>query len=1523
MRGEDMPLESGGRADKYGNKYETEFFISQLLNLYEEEIVGLIYEPLGIDESGVDIVIYQNDDIKELAQCKIRNGTKNYWTVGDLNSRKLLKKWKNHLNSSVDNIISFVSPLPITGLQDMITRAQNSHDPETFYKYQIMDSGFEFRKEFLTFCRALDLNVENFEDLANIIDYLRRIKIVQFADNFTSNLKYRIQRLFVGDRDAIYSQLYSAVHNEDIYGNLINIADFNRFLSKKGIHPKDLAHDLRISPQINRLNREFHNATSLINNTLIEREAFKQIHQLIKRNKSVIIHGSAGNGKTVAALTAIDYCIESKIPYLAIKLDKNPPGKSTIKWSEELGLPDSLSLCLDSVSKDSPAVLILDQLDSLRWTQSHSSKSLEVCKEIIREISHVNQNRDKKISIIFVSRSYDLNNDPQIKQLFEDKDSEWSKIEINKLSNEELKYVTRGAYSSLTTKTKELLKTPSNLFIWNQITDSNNYSTEYSSTYELINAWWLNIEDNWQNFGRNESEVITVRDEIVKFINRSGRQYVPKSLFKNYGFKVLEYLSSQNFINIQHNRVSFIHQSIYDSFVADSMIEKYFCNQSISKILGSKEKQTPSSKYQVQLFLEYLLEYNTYDFLSVGQDMIESDSIRFFIKYTFLEILSELNGNQIDNEISNFILRKVNDLDYQKYLIQDVLYGHLEYVHLLIREGVFNEWLKDEILKYRVLSLVSSLYPFYLEEDVNYLEKIVSNDKNLANEFSRYFSWDYKQDTDLFFEFRLRFAEVYPEQATRQYFDFKSAFDKEEVRTIRIIRFLYENQDVKTKKNFDNGNLEGLKNKEVENYKDILKYLLPTIPNGVSKYEIDMDWTVNGIQTVTIERSIISLIKKANVVLIENSQEEFIEIYEQYFGIDNIIYNEILLEALYYMNEDYSERIMEYLFEDINCNLFDASSEEQNSLTLGKKIISKHANYISEDLFVRIENIITSYKPTDMIRNYKDSVEHRRTTKKLMFRSFWGDFQYELLNALPKSRLSNKAKELLSVLKRKFPKGTSKYERYYPILGGFVSTKISNKKLGINQWKEILTNQQLEEKLESSKSKWSTNSVIENSLYGFTNDFRVAVSKNPSEFIDLYFNLKQSNINIGFERSFYSGLEKSGKIYQIPTELIEKLISDKTINSDTEILKAICQIISKLEERMWSSSIIYLMLKLASQHEDPQKYDEKKITSSNENEDFSYENLINNYYTSVRGVATDALVATVRTDDLLLDRYKKIVTDKTHSNNLVDQFGALNILMSMFNDHQEWAKNHITNLFKNNIILFGHHLSKNSAHMIYRSNRKDILDIIIQACESSYQKSVKNAFFTLTEFYIRYGEFEDYFSKDLLLRYTENQINAIHEMLMLYLRIPEYKDVVKKTLGLLLDIKLFNSNFTYNIFTKGNLDANKDAELMTKIIEYDATGRTYYNFTRFLQEDNASLVDYTHVIVESSKNLIQNIVETKEYDIWGISTYLPTLVIHLYDEIADNSLQGNVAQECLDIWDDMYKFQIGNTRSMSKEIMDR
>lgn len=64
-----------------------------------------------------------------------------------------------------------------------------------------------------------------------------------------------------------------------------------------------------------------------------------------------------------------------KIPHIAIKLDQRIPYRNCEIWGQGLGLPNSIAYSLHCVSRNENAVIILDQLDALRWTQTNSSEA--------------------------------------------------------------------------------------------------------------------------------------------------------------------------------------------------------------------------------------------------------------------------------------------------------------------------------------------------------------------------------------------------------------------------------------------------------------------------------------------------------------------------------------------------------------------------------------------------------------------------------------------------------------------------------------------------------------------------------------------------------------------------------------------------------------------------------------------------------------------------------------------------------------------------------------------------------------------------------------------------------------------------------------------------------------------------------------------------------------------------------------------------------------------------------------------
>ncbi len=54
-----MSLEPGGRADKYGNKYENRYLAKLLLRLVREELISITVEPLGDNSNSVEFISEQ------------------------------------------------------------------------------------------------------------------------------------------------------------------------------------------------------------------------------------------------------------------------------------------------------------------------------------------------------------------------------------------------------------------------------------------------------------------------------------------------------------------------------------------------------------------------------------------------------------------------------------------------------------------------------------------------------------------------------------------------------------------------------------------------------------------------------------------------------------------------------------------------------------------------------------------------------------------------------------------------------------------------------------------------------------------------------------------------------------------------------------------------------------------------------------------------------------------------------------------------------------------------------------------------------------------------------------------------------------------------------------------------------------------------------------------------------------------------------------------------------------------------
>ena len=475
-----MPLEKGGRADKQGNSYEINCVIYELLKVLDEVNYSVVIEALGEDEAGTDILVTDMSGHREHQQCKSRNASKESWNMSDLKARGILEAWRKQLNRDNERRVALVSPLACTFLYDMHKRAVNtSGSAEDFYKIQIAKSSTEFNKFYKSFCEEMGLRIEqknteadrketderqddsnennNYKNVLKSIECLKRISYKQMSEyqlnEFISmNIRYR----FSSEESKVYNALVSYVVMGDILGQELTQQKIMDYLNEQGIIFSLRDGDKRIAPRINELNEEYKEKFIPLKSGFVHREEADECIQAIEADKHIIISGSAGCGKSGCAEAVLKYCEQKGIVHIAIKLDVRIPNRSCEKWGQELGFQNSIVYAIHNISQNEKAVIILDQLDALRWTQANSAEAVTVCMELIRQVKFFNEIRDKKIIIVFVCRSYDLENDNNIKGLFRkqnnsgaeaSQDDEWKVIKVDCFKEDTVKKVVGSEYN--------------------------------------------------------------------------------------------------------------------------------------------------------------------------------------------------------------------------------------------------------------------------------------------------------------------------------------------------------------------------------------------------------------------------------------------------------------------------------------------------------------------------------------------------------------------------------------------------------------------------------------------------------------------------------------------------------------------------------------------------------------------------------------------------------------------------------------------------------------------------------------------------------------------------------------------------------------------------------------------------------------------------------------------------------------------------------------------------------------------
>lgn len=1497
-----MPYESGGRADKLGNKYEFNWIVLKFIDIIAEKIDAIKVEAIGEEEEGVDVWVRYSNGITEAQQCKGRNASKDYWTLSDLNSRGILKCWKSHLSRDLTTKVSLVSPLPFTNFSDLIYRAKTNDNAQSFIDYQVNTSS-ELKNLFDNYVNNLGFSKE--KDIPKIINFLSRTVIRQDPSPENEEfIKDMISQYFIGDAASIKSKFINLILQGEIYGRWLSFQDLEKFIKNEKIEFRNLARDDRIIPRINILNDEYKNSFKTLDSGLKIRKQFDECKKYIQEGKSIIIHGKAGNGKSGLTENIIDWCNKSNILHLALKLDCYIPEGTAQGWGEKLGFPASISYCLNAFSKEDNTVLILDQLDALRWTAKNSKSSLATCLELIREIQNLNSERENKISIIFVCRTYDLENDNGIKALFENKSKDetesWHKVEVNELLENEVEEILGSKYYSFPNKLKQLLRTPSNLYIWERINNKEEYY-QITSTYNLVDKWWRDLSEKCHDASLIEDNLSDLKEKFVKLFTDTGETVFSKRrLLGNE--RALRYLTSQGMLTEHSNKVSFVHQSFLDCFVAERMILDYYTNADadVNDILGNKTQQNPTRRYQFQIFLQSLLEESEKDFLDFGTKLIKSHNVRFNFKYVFFEILGSIQ--EPSENILNYVRKLIQEAEYRNHLCQTVISSHPVYVNFLIKKRVLQKFLDSN--KLLVIDLLSSISPYYTTETTQFIKDSIEN-SNDKSEWGSCFNSNYNNDSEDFFNLRLHYWRYYAGDSKGNivfYNDYRKNLNNYKIKIICLLLDKFQDSDNSNRfysesKKFDEDSHNYIDKNCIKIVQILLPYLKKYSENNSTKYNPTLK------ERDSLQRYYLHLLNEANKCLISKHPEIFWETYSNYMGNGDYLYNEVILDAMYYLPTNYFDTCIEYLLADFDKTLFEKSQGHSSKLFLAKRLISKVTQRCSLEMYDKLEEQIIHYVSPEAKQRLARRIETNKSQNDVrVFWQFWGDLQYRLLSVLPKERMSKEAIELLKVLER----SNSFSDSFYDSHCGSVVSPLQGKNISAKSWRNILISPKGE-----TKCRWDSerNIFIESSPRELATDFRSTVSKNPKEYVSLFLNLSSNHkINEHYIDGLLGGIVDLEKIPDTVLSDLEFILLNFVNENNWENLYYFFRVIEKHANIEWSEKVLERLNYYLK------KTDLDALDKFNENQ--TLENFLQQSYSTLRGHGIHALTKLIENSATNILYFKDTILSLAKDKTDYVRMNSIVLLAAILDIDEQFAKELFELIFDKDERMLGHWHSNYILYRLYDDYKERIDSFLKLGFTSTEQLIVKKASSLITEIYLNTGEMES-------TVYGGNgfQAESICEMAVNYLKRKNHKEKAKEII--LHYLSYDNIDFGKilpQLFMDNLLDVEEDKELIFNLLTSKHKGKLYYYFLEFL-EKQVSISNYEEIIFKTVASIISKDtkLESDPYYDRLIEEHLSKLMLNLYDEHKGD----DTAEQCLDIIDQMFECEFGSSRMLINELMKK
>jgi hypothetical protein len=683
-----MATLSGGASNTFGGEFQSLWIARLLIDVLRGAALWVRIEPGDAVASKTECIVCRADGALEAHQCKRQRGSTGGWSVADLEAEGIVSAAKQYLDKSSHHEFWFISGDPAPALRTLSERACQFDQLREFRAQAATNKAT--RRDFRALAALLGINADLDPDLERLRDFLQRLKCVtedivcqrREVEEYSS-------RWIEGEPPLIVLAL-EHLANTTVRRQL-GALDLKTHLERNGFRLRDLTKEaslpLKLNEQCERYLRSF--APYLIGQQPLGRPETAEVLAAIEEPSSrvILLHGTGGHGKSGVLYETLLALQGKGEPCLPVRLDQDEVGATPAQLGKNLQLPASPVSSLESVAGNRRSVLIIDQLDAVRWTSQHSPRALDVVVALVEAALK----RDS-MKIVIACRTFDANDDDRIRTLFARLEKEHNclrRVEIPALSDEARDVLLERLgmrVASLTAKQRETLRSLQNVWLLAKL-QTDNGPTTFVSGADLNRKYWA-----WVRNQLSETERTSFDDRLLPRLLDSSScaddNPVPMDLWSRHEAILKRLLSIGAIVRVGPKTVRFAHQTQFDYLAAERLSEQLRTGRErlVDWLVRHDEL---FHRNQLRQLLEMLRDDSPARFLEQTGQIVRDVRVRFHLKQVALQVIGSTDSPN-DAEL-DLLLALDADSGLSAH-IRELFQRNVGWFDLLHARGIVARW---------------------------------------------------------------------------------------------------------------------------------------------------------------------------------------------------------------------------------------------------------------------------------------------------------------------------------------------------------------------------------------------------------------------------------------------------------------------------------------------------------------------------------------------------------------------------------------------------------------------------------------------------------------------------------------------------------------------------------------------------------------------------------------------------------------------------------------------------------------